>query len=70
MEIIFRGGDVEKETLNYTNKFANPLLAAQRGFVDDIIDPAETRVRLCEDLELLRTKDLGEVSRKHSNVPL
>jgi|Transcript_36682 propionyl-CoA carboxylase beta chain len=70
VEIIFRGGDVEKETLNYTEKFANPLLAAQRGFVDDIIDPAETRVRICEDLELLRSKDLGEVSRKHSNVPL
>jgi len=70
VEIIFRGGDVEKETANYTEKFANPMLAAQRGFVDDIIDPAETRVRICEDLETLRSKDLGEVRRKHSNVPL
>lgn len=45
-------------------------LAAQRGFVDAIIDPEETRMRLCEDLEMLRTKELPEVPRKHSNIPL
>ena len=70
VEIIFRGGDMAAETAKYTERFANPMLAAQRGFVDAIIDPEETRLRLCEDLEMLRTKNLPEVSRKHSNIPL
>jgi len=70
VEIIFRGQDVEKETQAYTERFANPLLAAQRGFVDAIIDPEETRLRICEDFEMLRNKEIGEVKRKHSNIPL
>ena len=41
---------------HHTDRFANPMVAAQRGFVDDIIDPATTRLRLCEDLDLLATK--------------
>jgi len=53
-----------------TYRFANPMVAAQRGFVDDIIDPAFTRVRLCEDLELLRTKEVTRPWRKHGNIPL
>jgi propionyl-CoA carboxylase beta chain len=56
VEIIFRGKDIEKKTLEYTERFANPMVAAQRGFVDDVIDPANTRQRLCEDLEVLQTK--------------
>ena len=51
-------------------RFANPMVAAQRGFVDDIIDPATTRQRLCEDLELLRTKKTERPWRKHGNIPL
>jgi propionyl-CoA carboxylase beta chain len=70
VEIIFRGQDIEAETQAYTERFANPLLAAQRGFVDDIINPEETRVRICEDFDMLRSKDIGEVKRKHSNIPL
>jgi propionyl-CoA carboxylase beta chain len=70
VEIIFRGGDIEAEAAKYTERFANPMLAAQRGFVDAIIDPEETRLRICEDLELLRTKKVPEVARKHSNIPL
>jgi len=71
VEIIFRAsGDVEAETVAYTERFTNPLLAAQRGFVDAIIDPRDTRVRICEDLEMLRTKSVEEVRRKHSNIPL
>lgn len=59
----------------YTSKisfcrFANPMVAAQRGFVDDILDPAETRERICEDLELLRTKKIERPWRKHGNIPL
>jgi len=70
VEIIFRGKNVEKETESYVDRFANPLLAAQRGFVDAIIDPEETRLRICEDFEMLRSKKVPEVKRKHSNIPL
>jgi propionyl-CoA carboxylase beta chain len=54
----------------YDCRFANPMVAAQRGFVDDIIDPASTRQRLCEDLEILRTKEVTRPWRKHGNIPL
>ena len=49
---------------------ANPLVAAQRGFVDAIIEPSTTRTRLCEDLELLRGKRRERPWRKHGNIPL
>jgi propionyl-CoA carboxylase beta chain len=70
VEIIFRGKDVEAKTLEYTDRFANPLKAAQRGFVDDIIDPPTTRQRICEDLALLRGKTVERPKRKHGNIPL
>jgi len=70
VEIIFRGKNVSEETLNYEHKFANPLVAAQRGFVDAVIDPRTTRTRLCEDLELLRDKKVHTRWKKHDNIPL
>ena len=70
VEIIFRGKDVEKNTAEYVDKFANPVVAAQRGFVEDVIEPRETRARLCEDLELLQTKKISNPPKKHSNIPL
>jgi propionyl-CoA carboxylase beta chain len=70
VEIIFRGKDIEKKTLEYTERFANPMVAAQRGFVDDVIDPAATRQRLCEDLEVLQNKKIERPWRKHGNIPL
>eukprot|EP00937_MAST-01D_sp_MAST-1D-sp2_P005583 g5583.t1 len=70
VNIIFRGQDPEKNTAEYTERFANPLIAAQRGFVDDIIEPAETRLRLCEDLEMLAGKKLENPWKKHGNIPL
>jgi len=54
----------------YTERFANPYVAAERGFVDDVIDPAETRIKLIAGLELLRTKREELPARKHGNVPL
>jgi acetyl-CoA carboxylase carboxyltransferase component len=60
----------QAETLNYEQKFANPLVAAQRGFVDAVIRPSETRTRICEDLELLRNKEVQRPWKKHSNIPL
>lgn len=70
VEIIFRGKDVEKNTAHYMETFANPMLAANRGFLDAVIDPADTRKILCEELEILRNKVLDNPPRKHSNVPL
>ncbi|MCL2395284.1 MAG: methylmalonyl-CoA carboxyltransferase, partial [Acidimicrobiaceae bacterium] len=54
----------------YTERFANPYLAAERGYVDDVIDPAETRRVLCRSLALLRSKREELPQRKHGNVPL
>jgi acetyl-CoA carboxylase carboxyltransferase component len=54
----------------YTERFCNPYVAAERGFVDDVIDPAETRAKLIAGLELLRSKREELPKRKHGNVPL
>jgi acetyl-CoA carboxylase carboxyltransferase component len=54
----------------YTEKYANPYVAAERGFVDDVIDPAETRQKLVAGLAMLRTKREDLPKRKHGNVPL
>ena len=54
----------------YTERFANPYIAAERGYVDDVIDPRETRSVLERSLAMLRTKREQLPSRKHGNVPL
>ncbi|MGH9077464.1 MAG: acyl-CoA carboxylase subunit beta, partial [Acidimicrobiales bacterium] len=54
----------------YSERFANPYMAAERGYLDDVIDPAETRGILAASLELLRTKRKEAPKRKHGNVPL
>jgi len=54
----------------YTERFSNPYQAAERGFVDDVIDPADTRIKLIAGLDLLRTKREELPHRKHGNVPL
>ena len=46
------------------------MVAAQRGFIDDIIDPEETRRIICDDLRMLESKKLENPPRKHSNIPL
>ena len=55
---------------DYTERFANPYNAAERGYVDDVIDPRDTRQVLVEALEMLRTKKEKLPQRKHGNVPL
>ncbi|KAF0449711.1 carboxyl transferase [Gigaspora margarita] len=71
VEIIFRHVEdrtqAEKE---YIDKFANPIPAAQRGFLDDIILPATTRRRIIEDLITLKHKKLPIIYKKHDNMPL
>jgi acetyl-CoA carboxylase carboxyltransferase component len=54
----------------YTERYANPYIAAERGYVDDVIDPADTRKMLARGLSLLRTKKEELPKRKHGNVPL
>jgi acetyl-CoA carboxylase carboxyltransferase component len=54
----------------YTERYANPYIAAERGYVDDVIDPAETRAKLVAGLEMLRTKREELPRRKHGNMPL
>ena len=57
-------------TQEFRDKFANPYIAASRGFLDDIIEPAETRPRLVEALEMLQSKRDTLPSKKHGNIPL
>jgi len=54
----------------YTERYANPYVAAERGYIDDVIDPAETRRKLVAGLAMLRTKREELPQRKHGNVPL
>jgi propionyl-CoA carboxylase beta chain len=54
----------------YREKFANPYVAAERGYVDEVIEPRDTRARLCAMLELLKSKRDTNPPRKHGNIPL
>jgi acetyl-CoA carboxylase carboxyltransferase component len=54
----------------YTERYANPYNAAERGYVDDVIDPAETRVKLIAGLKMLKSKREELPRRKHGNSPL
>jgi propionyl-CoA carboxylase beta chain len=79
VEILFKreieqAGDREAETARriaeYGETFANPYLAAARGFVDDVIDPRDTRPRLIDALRTLATKRDRNPAKKHGNIPL
>jgi len=54
----------------YTERFSNPYAAAERGYVDDVIDPADTRRKLIAGLDMLRSKREELPKRKHGNIPL
>ncbi|HTS32900.1 MAG TPA: acyl-CoA carboxylase subunit beta [Thermoplasmata archaeon] len=60
----------ERLASQYREEFLNPYLAAERGYIDDVIDPAETRARLVQGLRLLATKREDRPARKHGNIPL
>jgi len=75
VEIIFRSelGDkakIEAKTKEYTEKFANPFVAASRGFIDEVIMPHSTRRRIARGLRMLRDKELENPWKKHDNIPL
>ncbi|MCB9456609.1 MAG: acyl-CoA carboxylase subunit beta [Anaerolineaceae bacterium] len=79
VEIIFRRELKEADdpaakkielAADYRKKFANPYIAAERGFVDDVIEPRDTRARLINALEALQNKRDENPPRKHGNIPL
>ena len=72
VEIIFRGepDKIEEKTREYTDKFANPFVAAGRGYIDDVILPHSTRRRIARGLKLLKNKELSNPYKKHDNIPL
>ena len=55
---------------DYEQRFSNPYVASERGLVDEVIEPRETRVRLVQALEMLRTKRSSLPPKKHGNIPL
>ncbi|MEW6094863.1 MAG: carboxyl transferase domain-containing protein, partial [Chloroflexota bacterium] len=79
VNIIFRkemeaAGDPDARkaelTVEYREKFANPYVAAERGYLDDIIEPRQTRPRLINALEMLQNKRDTNPHKKHGNIPL
>ena len=60
----------EDKTREYREKFANPYIAAEQGYVDEVIEPRYTRARLCAALGLLHTKRDSNPPKKHGNIPL
>ena len=75
VEIIFKKdlGNKEKiikRTEEYRSHFANPFIASQRGFIDDVIMPRHTRPRICKSLRMLCNKKLENPWKKHGNIPL
>ncbi len=74
-EILYRSdlADPEKIKLRideYQKRFANPFVAAERGYIDEVILPSGTRQRICRALNMLRNKTLENPWKKHDNIPL
>ncbi|GAM06176.1 propionyl-CoA carboxylase subunit beta [Novosphingobium sp. MBES04] len=73
VEIIFRGLDADgiaAKTKEYEDRFANPFVAASRGYIDEVIYPQSTRKRIALGLRKLRNKNLENPWKKHDNIPL
>ena len=79
VEILFRkeiadaadpAAAMDARVAEYSDKFANPYVAASRGYVDDIIDPRETRPRVIDALEMLQNKREQSPPKKHGSIPL
>jgi propionyl-CoA carboxylase beta chain len=72
VEIIFRGEPekIAERTKEYEERFANPFVAASRGYLDDVIMPRETRRRIIRALRALKGKVVSRPAKKHDNIPL
>jgi propionyl-CoA carboxylase beta chain len=74
-EIIYRADldspqKIAEHTKNYEDRFANPFVAAERGFIDEVIQPRSTRMRVSRAFASLRNKKLSNPWKKHDNIPL
>jgi len=71
---ILRRGATDEDRIafetDYTERLLNPYIAAERGYVDDVIDPADTRSTICASLSMLANKRDKRPSRRHGNSPL
>jgi propionyl-CoA carboxylase beta chain len=75
VEIIFRQDmddpdKIASHVRHYEERFLSPFVAAERGYVDEVIEPSETRRRVARALAMLRTKEVDAPRRKHDNIPL
>jgi propionyl-CoA carboxylase beta chain len=73
--VLYRREINDEETrrarvLELEDKFANPYVAAERGFIDEVIEPAQTRSKLIRALSLLENKRDTNPPKKHGNIPL
>jgi propionyl-CoA carboxylase beta chain len=73
VEIIHRGKtqeEIQRETKAYEDRFLSPFVAAERGYIDEVIMPHSTRRRIARALAMLRTKEVERPWKKHDNLPL
>jgi propionyl-CoA carboxylase beta chain len=75
VEILYRAelGDpdkIKKRIDDYQKRFANPFVAAERGYIDEVIAPYGTRKRIARALQMLRNKHVENPWKKHDNIPL
>ncbi len=73
VEIIFRNSseeEIAEQTAQYEERFLNPFVAAERGYIDEVIQPHNTRRRVARALALLSSKKLENPWKKHDNIPL
>jgi propionyl-CoA carboxylase beta chain len=65
-KVLYRQGKIS----DFDEKFANPYVAAEKGFIDEVIEPRQTRPKLIRALSLLQNKRDSNPSKKHGNIPL
>ncbi len=74
VEIIFRADKdpsvIAERTKEYEQRFLSPFVAAERGYIDEVIEPHETRRRIARALAMLRTKQVEQPRKKHDNLPV
>ena len=72
-KIIYKNADekaLKEHIMDYDKKFSNPYIAASRGYIDEVIKPDITRIKVIDAFKILRNKDLKNPWKKHDNIPL
>ncbi|MDC0651780.1 acyl-CoA carboxylase subunit beta [Alphaproteobacteria bacterium] len=72
-KIIYKSvkeSELEENIKNYEDKFSNPYMAAARGYIDEVIIPSKTRIKISKAFKVLRNKELKNPWKKHDNIPL